>query len=304
MQFFRLHGLVVASAIELPLECTGHSDVVTDVMLRCGQVPAELEAPIAEGPNWTMTADRLLLKIPGVARFLIAGGREIVIESASGARLADALGFLWGSVFSILLYQRGQMALHASAVASEGRAFLFTGRSGRGKSTLAAALCNAGCDLVNDDLCVLGPDADDRLQIKPDGSRLKLWAQSLEHFGATAHADDAVRPNLQKYYHAPPRLAALDRTPPVKAIYVLRPLRPDLSEGIERLSLVDAAHVLSGQVYRRRLVVAMGKQAEQFAFVAATVARVGVYWLTFPSGLHHLAATAERLQRHWKSLPQ
>ncbi|MGL5009215.1 MAG: HPr kinase/phosphorylase [Paracoccaceae bacterium] len=46
----------------------------------------------------------------------------------------------------------GQLTLHATAVAIEGRGVLITGGSGSGKSTLALALIGLGAVLVSDDL--------------------------------------------------------------------------------------------------------------------------------------------------------
>ena len=88
-----------------------------------------------------MAGEKFLLRVPRLARFLIAHGREIDVELEPDAKQRDALGFVLGTSFGVLLHQRGAFVLHGAAVASDGRAIVICGESGAGKSTLAAALC-------------------------------------------------------------------------------------------------------------------------------------------------------------------
>lgn len=64
-----------------------------------------------------------------------------------------ALCSLLRIVFSQAVLLRGGVALHAAAVERQGKAFLFMGRSGTGKSTHAAGWqrCFPDCRLLNDD---------------------------------------------------------------------------------------------------------------------------------------------------------
>ncbi|HYC62034.1 MAG TPA: hypothetical protein VEK79_20955, partial [Thermoanaerobaculia bacterium] len=62
-------------------------------------------------------------------------------------------------------------------------AVAFTGPSGRGKSTLVAALARAGHPLIADDMTVIELHGD-RPVVKPGFPRVKLWpdsAEALEH---------------------------------------------------------------------------------------------------------------------------
>lgn len=52
----------------------------------------------------------------------------------------------------------GQLCLHSSCVAFDGRAVLILGKSGAGKSSLALQLLALGCDLVADDQTLIDPD--------------------------------------------------------------------------------------------------------------------------------------------------
>src|SRR6185437_3943228 len=122
----------------------------TDVTICRGLVPQALENSTALGPTWQIAGNRFLLTIPDIARFLLTDGREIAFEPEPGAYDADIPIFLLGTVFGILLHQREEIVLHASAVRVNGRAILFCGASGAGKSTLAAVLAQRGLPLITD----------------------------------------------------------------------------------------------------------------------------------------------------------
>lgn len=60
-------------------------------------------------------------------------------------------------MLSELVHDQGRCLCHAGAVAWDGRGILVAGGSGSGKSTVTAALWQAGAHLAGDDLCVLDP---------------------------------------------------------------------------------------------------------------------------------------------------
>ncbi|MEM6753923.1 MAG: serine kinase [Cyanobacteria bacterium P01_C01_bin.38] len=89
------------------------------------------------------------------AKFLVEFGRKIVIEPAPG--IADDIirpGIL-GPIFSLMLRQRGLLAIHASCVDINGEAVAFIGNSGWGKSTLANAFYNQEYPLLTDDVMAI-----------------------------------------------------------------------------------------------------------------------------------------------------
>lgn len=65
----------------------------------------------------------------------------------------DALNSLLRIIYSLTVLFRGGVSIHASSVALDGKAYIFMGRSGTGKSTHAALWqrCFHGCELLNDD---------------------------------------------------------------------------------------------------------------------------------------------------------
>jgi hypothetical protein len=66
----------------------------------------------------------------------------------------------------LLLAERGELAVHAAAVGTCGRAVLFAGPSGRGKSTLALAASEGGHSVLSEDGVTIDPD-DERLRVWP-----------------------------------------------------------------------------------------------------------------------------------------
>jgi hypothetical protein len=139
--FYSYRGavLAVASEIELPGAVPTPGADAAAITVRAAPVPAALQDATARGATWQIAGKRFLFQVPGVARFLLSGGNEIVFEPAPGVDGGDVSIFLIGTVFGILLHQRGEIVLHASAVRVAGKAVLFCAPSGSGKSTLAAA---------------------------------------------------------------------------------------------------------------------------------------------------------------------
>jgi hypothetical protein len=147
MPDYFVSGLRVTSELELPGAIAAAARTEDPVVsIRRGPVPAFLDNATATGPTWEMNEATFLLRVPRLSRLLIRAGREIVVEIEPGAEECDAISFILGTAFGILLHQRGALVLHGAAVAKDGRAIAICGASGAGKSTLAAALCRDGCD--------------------------------------------------------------------------------------------------------------------------------------------------------------
>lgn len=300
MYFYCASGLSVKSEIAVPGLFPIAHDRDPDVTVRLGTVCTALENATASGPTWQMAGDRFLLRVPGIARFLLEAGRDITIEAENGTPPADLVIFLLGTVFGILLHQRGQVVLHASAVHVNGKAVLFCGPSGTGKSTMAAALGMRGFDLVTDDLCAITLATAGAPTVQPDGRLLKLWSQTIEQLDLVDHRRDAVRTKLEKYYVEPPD--AFSQPLELGAIYLLREARLPHAPGIERPNVVDAMLSLRRNAYRPRLVRGMGRRATYF-HAATTIANcAGVFHLTRPLDFAAMLEVISWLERHWSEI--
>ena len=298
MPSYRIAGLVVASEIELPGAIPVRSpDATADITVRGGAVPEHLDTASARGPTWQISGTRFLLQVPGVARFLLSDGREIVFEAAAAAEPGDVSIFLLGTALGILLHQRGQIVLHASAVRVGGKAVLFCGASGTGKSTLAAALAKRGLPLVNDDLCAVVLTGDGAPMVQPDGRQLKLWAQAIDNLDLAEQRGAPVRKRLEKFFVEPD--AAFSEALPLGAVYALREARPPYAPGIERPNVVDAALVLRRNAYRPLLINRMGQKADYFHAATAIANAAGIFHLTRALNFAAMPEVMAQLERHW-----
>lgn len=271
-----------------------------DVTVRLAPVPKTLDLATASGPTWDMDGETVLLRVPRLARILIKSGCDICVELESGATARDASAFVLGTSFGILLHQRGALVLHGAAVAKDGRAIAICGHSGAGKSTLAAALCREGFEFVTDDICVVGPDAERRPVVLPDGRQLKLWRESIVRLDLATRQGEAVRESFEKYFIEPQSTAAA--APRLSAIFVLREARPPFKEGIEPLTLPDAMRMLDYQAYRPGLRAKLGSKPQMLMQAAALIGHAKVFRLARPLGFEHVQETVTILRDHWDAL--
>lgn len=101
--------------------------------------------------------DRLIAEWPGRARMSVASdGSDLSFEAEADTDATEIEKLRRGAVRLLLAHLAGAIPLHGSAVAIDGQAIVFVGGTGRGKSTLAAALCDlGGASLLSDDAVVV-----------------------------------------------------------------------------------------------------------------------------------------------------
>jgi hypothetical protein len=115
-----------------------------------------------------------LLHAPGYARILIAAdGTELICDPEPGSSGWSTL--LTAQALPMAATLQGFEVLHASGVVLGGKAALFAGPQGAGKSSLAAALLRRGAALLSDDTVALKL-SDGELIAHPGAGLLQLRA--------------------------------------------------------------------------------------------------------------------------------
>jgi hypothetical protein len=106
--------------------------------------------------RFARTADGYLLRFPSCGDFFVsADAARIQCRPLPGTPEVTVRHLLLDQVIPLVLSRRERIVLHASAVVTGYGAIAFAGKSGQGKSTLAASLAREGCSLVSDDCLVL-----------------------------------------------------------------------------------------------------------------------------------------------------
>ena len=300
---YRICGLIVASAYELPgaIRVEIRNEIADVQLRRSASLLSALENATACGPNWSAADEQILLSIPGLARCLVTGGQEIAVEAAAGAREDDIAPFLEVGVIAIVLHQRQQLTLRASAVSLAEKAVVFCGSPGAGKSTLAAVLSDRGYPFFTDDLCCVGGRGPHEPTVAPDGATLRLWGDAVDRLAQPDRRGAALRRGVQKF-HVEPMCVARQPSLPIHAIYMIRDDHPSLASGISSLPVGEAAMLLRRNAYSSHLAALTGSDKLFFDQAAALQRRVKLFSLTRPVGLDAMPQVIDQLEAHWRSL--
>jgi len=108
---------------------------------------------------------------------------EVLVVPGETARRDQIFDRLNRNVIPLLLQSRGLQVLHASAIRLGSGVVGFSGRSLCGKSTLAYALSRRGYEVWADDALLIVVANDGVRTFKCTSTRLRLRADSREHFG-------------------------------------------------------------------------------------------------------------------------
>ena len=284
---YQAFGLILSSDLECPELLPAPPGASADVQVRLAPITPCLDQT-GSGKDQVVVAPGVYqFPVDGVARYRVEGGRRILIDPLPGAEPGDVRLWLLGTALGALLHQRGRLPLHVCALAVDGAAVAFCGDSGAGKSTLAAALHRHGLALLTDDVGVAVP-AGETVTFHPGFPRIKLWRQTLDHFGLDHRPLIRDLARTDKYHL---RLDAQDgflATPlPLSRLYVLERAE-DEGVCIEPVRGHAAIALVQTHTYRPGLVQRLGWAGEHLRQCARVAQRVRVFRYRRPWRLDRL----------------
>ncbi len=297
--FYQAFGLKIGSVLPLPELLRGQEKAAVDIEIAYGSVPEELPGALKKGVRYQAGKAELLLQVDGVARFLVSEGLRVTIDRDPEAEDDDVRVFLLGSVFGALLHQRGDLVLHGSAVEWEGKAVVFLGNSGVGKSTLSSAFRQRGHALLTDDLCVVRPDSEGVMLAYPGFPQTKLWLDSLQKLDLSPDGLKRIRNKLEK--RAVPVVSEFTRSPlPVRQLYLLRP-HNKLELKLSPASGPGKFNLLKNQTYRFKFLAGIDGKATHFQHALKLAQQAPLSVASRPSGTFQLDELVELIRDDLKA---
>lgn len=158
---YRLYGLRIKTDLDFPQLVAEDAETVTEpvpeIRIEEGEIPKEIIRETRRkydfGPDFSFLSNRTMWMV-------VEQGRFIRYRRKEGSNPFYVKTYLLGYGMAMIAMQRGQLAIHCSAVADERGAVLIAGESGAGKSTITTMLLEQGYELMADDMAVVEPRTD------------------------------------------------------------------------------------------------------------------------------------------------
>jgi hypothetical protein len=293
--YYKAFGLTIASALECPELSPAQGPA--EVSIEYGQVPEALESVLEQTAWFQVNSEAFLLKVDNVAKYLVSAGKQIIIEPVPEVRDNEVRLFLLGSAFAALLQQRGLLPLHGCAVEVNGRAAIFVGPSGGGKSTLAGALHQRGYRILADDVGVISFSPAGVPFVIAAYPQIKLWADSAQLLGKNPDELRRIMDSMEKY--GLPLEEGFAGTPlPLERVYELE---VGSSQDLELIEVqgMDKLVVFVNHTYRRQFLAGNPGKKRHFEQCGRAARHCRVSRLRRPWDTARLPEVVELLEKDW-----
>lgn len=241
---------------------------------------------IARKGRGEICADGFRFIWTNVATFDVQAARQINYLPLDGWRGTMPDTF-FSTVAALAMSGIGMLPMHASAIELDGRAFLFAGKAGVGKSTLTAELLADGARLIGDDLTVLAPPEGER------GFRVTRGRPAMRLHPATARLVDTtmceiVSNDARGKLLVRPGMRAEDEAYPLAGIFLLE-------TGPAAVSPSEALRLLPLHLFRPRWMGRMPGHGQRHAWLLDLAGKVPVRRLP---AVESFDPEARRLRTH------
>ena len=293
------YGLALQSDIDLPHLPRLSDDIQAEVLVRKRrETVSGLRTGNEEGRYVEGHAQSFTIGWSTVGELLVRDGRTVDVSALEGIE-DDTLGpLVLGVGMGVLLSQRGEYVLHASAVSVAQGTVALVGFKGDGKSTLAASFVGRGHQLVTDDVLALRWEESDAPLPRQGYGGLKLWPEVFHAvLGESEIGHPRVHPDFEKRILWPGLSAT--PPPPLVAVYVLA---PGSAISIDRIDGQASVIEFLRHAYVPRFLPSLGSTEAHLVRALRLARSVPIFRLARPPGLNLLSQVVKAVENHTDSL--
>ena len=281
---YRLYGLTIEAPWSLPCPSGNGSVDVRFVRSRRRPSPARRDwfwrEVLPDGSEHLVWTDHVEFRVS-------PDDRTVSYLPLARATSATIETFLLGQVLSFVLLRRGKEPFHATVLERGGRAVALVGRSGQGKSTLAAAMLTRDWHMMTDDLMVV-----DGIDALPGMPRIKLFPRAAKALGLRGRP--IAKGSTKEVIPLPTSMFCAEPVP-LERIYALRNTQA-VRCSIRRLSAKTALLTLTSNTFNTR-VTEGGRLRQQFAESTRLALSVPVRSISYPRTMKVLTEASAAIER-------
>lgn len=296
MYYYRLFQLEIASVFTIQGLLKEDTMDSPDVYVCSGSLsrpPTGLTQTLYK-PNSVANQHTYYLELAGIAKYLIKGNKEVIIDKEVSATEQEVMTFFIDTILTILLLKKEQFLFHATAIKGKNSAVMICAPSGGGKSTLLMNLLNKGYQFIEDDRCLLQWDTiEQQVCIQSHFPFIDLWEDVQDLCKHLANLDFLfpIRKGIKKYrYDA--NAIAVKKPVPLNKIFIL-----DIESSnhqIEQEELTGKTKYLAVKqfIQSNHLIPYLSNPLTQFKFLTNILGGTSVFKVTCSrtTGLDGLSA--------------
>ena len=276
INIYKVFGLIVES--EFAFSELEQSSGNADVFIRTDEIPAEKKSALPSNNHF-------YLQVSDVADYLVLNGSEIIVEKKTGTDERVVRLHLLGTVFGILIHQRGFLPVHGSAVTSGSFAIILSGEPGSGKSTLANGFLKNGYSILADDVSVVSLENGHAI-VHPAYPQMKLWKNTAEFFGMVANPLNKIHQDTDKYsFHVGSQY--YNKPLALRFVFILEK-NSGSSPVFTLLKGVEKFDALMKNIYRLNFINNMNIQEPSFKMLGSVAVLTEVFSVKRPDDLNQL----------------
>ena len=289
MHYYKIYGLNIQSEYEFEEAVAMDESACqpVDVIIAAGEIPKalteETEADDREGVSYVRRFERNRgwMRVKGQGCFVMEQGKRITYQLKENCDFMKVNQILLGFVMSVVMIQRGMLALHGSGILLENKAVVISGVSGAGKSTLAAGILNRSGIFMADDTVAI-KIKEGKVYAQPGYPQQKICVDALKEKDRE-RGKLVLLPSLGEKEKYGLRLHGgyCTEEKELYAMFILQPGDVD-SVQVQEVTGSEKIKYLIDNLYKRGIYLEVGMPPEVFQQCIQVANQVKIYNLVRP----------------------